>query len=86
MEIEYRSDLTGGVYQTLSAAEVNDGSFDWYVDPGLYLQSTQYEIRVSSTDVPAINDGSDAGRSGLRQLKDSFRPVAMHAEFRASQR
>lgn len=33
-----------------------------------------------------VNDGSDAGRDGLRQLKDSFRPVRMHAEFRASQR
>jgi len=33
-----------------------------------------------------INDGSDTGRGGLRQLKDSFRPVEMHEESRASQR
>jgi len=32
-----------------------------------------------------VNDGSDAGRPGLRQLKDSFRPVEMHAEYRATQ-
>lgn len=36
-------------------------------------------------DFDRVNDGSDAGRAGLRQLKDSFRPVAMHAEFRATQ-
>jgi hypothetical protein len=32
-----------------------------------------------------VNDGSDAGRPGLKQLKDSFRPVAMHAEYRGYQ-
>jgi hypothetical protein len=37
-------------------------------------------------DFDRVNDGSDANRAGLRQLKDSFRPVAMHAEFRAIQR
>jgi hypothetical protein len=37
-------------------------------------------------DFDLVNDGSDAGRSGLKQLKDSFRPVEMHAEYRASQR
>jgi hypothetical protein len=33
-----------------------------------------------------VNDGSDVGRAGLRQLKDSFRPIEMHAEYRAFQR
>ena len=33
-----------------------------------------------------VNDGSDAGRAGLRQLKNSFRPLEMHAEYRATQR
>jgi hypothetical protein len=37
-------------------------------------------------DFELVNDGSDAGRLGLRQLKDSFRPVEMHAEYRAFQR
>jgi hypothetical protein len=32
-----------------------------------------------------VNDGSDAGRAGLKQLKDSFRPVEMHAEYRGYQ-
>ena len=36
-------------------------------------------------DFERVNDGSDAKRTGLRQLKDSFRPVEMHAEFRAEQ-
>ncbi len=33
-----------------------------------------------------VNDGSDAGRAGLRQLKDSFRPIELHAEYRGHQR
>jgi hypothetical protein len=33
-----------------------------------------------------VNDGSDVGRPGLRQLKDSFRPIEMHAEYRGFQR
>jgi hypothetical protein len=33
-----------------------------------------------------INDGSDAKHAGLRQLKDSFRPVEMHVEHRGTQR
>lgn len=33
-----------------------------------------------------VNDGTDNGRPGLRQLKDSFRPVRMHTEYGASQR
>jgi hypothetical protein len=32
-----------------------------------------------------VNDGSDAKRLGLRQFKDSFRPLAMLQESRASQ-
>jgi hypothetical protein len=33
-----------------------------------------------------VNDGSDVGRAGLRQLKDSFRPIEMHPEYRGFQR
>jgi hypothetical protein len=33
-----------------------------------------------------VNDGSDVGRAGLRQLKDSFRPIEIHAEYRGYQR
>ena len=31
-----------------------------------------------------INDGSDTGREGLRQLKESLRPVGIHTEYSAS--
>lgn len=37
-------------------------------------------------DFEFVNDSSDVGRAGLRQLKNSFRPVRMHTEYRASQR
>ncbi|MEJ2692300.1 MAG: hypothetical protein P8166_04380 [Candidatus Thiodiazotropha sp.] len=40
----------------------------------------------SFDDGTLINDGSDAGSLGLRQLKDGFRPVLMHSEYRGSQR
>lgn len=43
----------------------------------LLLRFREYEF---------VNDGSDTGRAGLRQLKDSFRPVAMHIEYSAVQR
>ena len=32
-----------------------------------------------------VNGGSDARRKGLRQLKDSLRPAAMHVEYRGRQ-
>ncbi|MBW2422300.1 MAG: DUF2156 domain-containing protein [Deltaproteobacteria bacterium] len=32
-----------------------------------------------------VNDGSDVGREGLRQLKNSLRPVGMHTEYRGTQ-
>ena len=62
-------------------------SFDRRCDPevrGLsYFHLRSFLLKLRDFDV--VNDGSDAGRSGLRQLKDSFRPVEMHAEYRASQ-
>jgi hypothetical protein len=33
-----------------------------------------------------INDAHDAGRPGLRQLKQRFMPVEMHAVFSARER
>jgi hypothetical protein len=53
-----------------------------------YSGLTYYQLRnflLHLTDYPIVNDGSDAGRNGLKQLKDSFRPVKMHAEYRAYQ-
>jgi hypothetical protein len=49
-----------------------------------YFHFRSLLLRLRNFD--RVNDGSDANRAGLRQLKDSFRPVAMHAEFRATQR
>lgn len=36
-------------------------------------------------DIDLVNDGSDVGRAGLRQLKESLRPIAMHTEYRGFQ-
>lgn len=49
----------------------------WFQVRRLLLKLRDHEL---------VNDGSDAGRPGLRQLKDSFRPERMHAEHRATQR
>lgn len=52
--------------------------------PGLgYLQ--RYHFLTNHPEFKLVNDGSDARRAGLRQLKDSFRPVAMHLEYQGSQ-
>jgi hypothetical protein len=40
---------------------------------------------LSLRDYERVNDGSDAKRVGLRQFKDSFRPLGMLMESRASQ-
>jgi hypothetical protein len=53
--------------------------------PGLsYFQ--RYSFLRKQTRFTLINDGSDTGRSGLRQLKQSLRPAAMHQEFSGAQR
>src|SRR5262245_36513089 len=49
-----------------------------------YFQLRSFLLRLR--DFEAVNDGSDAGRPGLRQLKDSFRPVQMYGEYRGHQR
>ena len=48
-----------------------------------YFQLRSLFLRLR--EFALVNDGSDAGRAGLREFKDRFRPVAMHAEFRATQ-
>lgn len=53
--------------------------------PGIsYFQ--RYSFLSKLTDFELVNDGSDVGRSGLRQLKTSLRPAEMHSEYRATQR
>lgn len=53
--------------------------------PGLsYFLRRSFMLSLGDFDM--VNDGSDTGRRGLKQLKDSLRPVAMHAEYRGYQR
>ena len=50
---------------------------------------TYYQLRkllLHLGDHKLVNDGSDANRPGLRQLKQSFRPVSMHQEYRGYQK
>jgi hypothetical protein len=52
--------------------------------PGLtYFQRYSFLSKLDAFE--RVNDGSDARRAGIRQLKDSLRPVAMHLEYRGSQ-
>lgn len=46
----------------------------------------RYRFLLHLREFAEVNDGSDAGRAGLRQIKESFRPVDMHVEYRAHQR
>lgn len=61
--------------------------FDTRSDNGVRGLAYFHRYRFLSTlgDYVWVNDGSDTGRSGLRQFKDSFRPVEMLPEFRAVQ-
>ncbi len=53
--------------------------------PGLsYFQRHSFLSKLEGFEL--VNDGSDLGRDGLRQLKQSLRPAGMQTEFRASQR
>jgi hypothetical protein len=53
--------------------------------PGLsYAHRLHFLRRFDESTL--INDGSDARRPGLRQLKHSFRPVSMHLESRGRPR
>lgn len=45
----------------------------------------RYRFLSGQRQFALINDGSDVGREGLRQLKNSLRPVGMHVEHRAMQ-
>lgn len=53
--------------------------------PGLsYFVRRSFLLGLREFEV--VNDGSDTGRAGLRQLKESLRPAAMHVEYRGRQR
>ena len=52
--------------------------------PGMtYFHRHRFLLRMRDFEI--VNDGSDLGRPGLRQLKDSMRPVRMLEEYRARQ-
>jgi hypothetical protein len=63
-------------------------SFDRKCDTSIrglsYHHFRSFLLRLGDFDL--VNDGSDTGRGGLRQLKESFRPVNMHTEYRVSQK
>jgi hypothetical protein len=60
--------------------------FDAKCDPAIQgLTYFQRYTFLSRRPAAIVNDGSDVGRSGLAQLKNSMRPVAMHAEYTARQ-
>ncbi len=48
-----------------------------------YFQRVRFLSSLVELDI--VNDGSDVGRAGLRQLKESLRPVGMHVEYRGFQ-
>ena len=63
-------------------------SFERKCDTGIRGLS-YYQMRsllLSLQGFEYVNDGSDAGRAGLHQLKQSFRPIEMHTEYRGYQR
>jgi hypothetical protein len=57
--------------------EPNIKGLTYYIRRNFLLHLNKY---------PQVNDGSDVGREGLSQIKQSFRPVAMHQEYRAYQK
>jgi len=58
--IEYSATGLGGPFTTLAANEANDGAYDWLVDAGTFTAGTEYAVRVSSIDTPAVTDTSSA--------------------------
>jgi hypothetical protein len=61
--------------------------YDTKCDPNIkgltYFMRRNFLLEMS--EYPLVNDGSDGGREGLNQIKQSFRPVAMHQEYRGYQ-
>lgn len=48
-----------------------------------YFQRTRFMSRL--IEMETVNDGSDVGRGGLKQLKESLRPIGLHTEYRGFQ-
>ncbi|WP_256361458.1 hypothetical protein, partial [Methylomonas koyamae] len=67
VNIEYRGGSAGD-FTTLASGEANDGSFNWAVNAGLFNAASDYQIRISSVDVPAIDDASDSNFSVIAPI------------------
>lgn len=83
--------LDGRVAAFVFGGEIRPGVasiFDTRSDNGVrgLAYFHRYRFLSSLLDYARVNDGSDTGRDGLRQFKDSFRPVEMRPEYRAVQR
>jgi hypothetical protein len=61
-----------------------DAKSDIEVSGLSYFHRYRFLSKLHEFDM--VNDGSNVGRDGLAQLKESLRPIAMHAEFGAKQR
>jgi len=57
---------------------------DFEIQGLTYFQRHSFMSKLNGLEL--INDGSDAGREGLRQIKNSLRPTGMHQEYRGYQR
>jgi hypothetical protein len=92
-EVDLRGEviLIGGRLASLAlGGEIRPGVgcfFEAKCDVGVrglsYFQRARFLSGLAG--VEWVNDGCDVGREGLRQLKDSLRPVAMHTEYRGFQ-
>ena len=60
VKLEVSSVGATGPFQVLANNEANDGVYNWLVDAGSFPASTNYFLRISSVDQPAVTDVSDA--------------------------
>ena len=60
VKLEVSSVGATGPFQVLANNEANDGVYNWLVDAGSFPASTDYFLRISSVDQPAVTDVSDA--------------------------
>ncbi|MBI5616868.1 MAG: right-handed parallel beta-helix repeat-containing protein, partial [Gammaproteobacteria bacterium] len=59
VNIEYRG---GGItsFTLLAGNEANDGTYAWLLDPAVFAAGTDYELRITSVDAPAVSDVTNA--------------------------
>ncbi|MCC6629566.1 MAG: tandem-95 repeat protein, partial [Chloroflexi bacterium] len=67
VDIAYRG-ASAADFTTLAAGEANDGSWGWLVDSAVFAAGTDYQIRITSVDAPAVTDLSDANFSVIAPI------------------